>query len=80
MAFATHPERTLLVQIGSVKEFSDVGGRHVVHMTGDFAKRQELATKLSNAGCDVDTSGADWVTVGDFTDPQARTPRMKRLR
>lgn len=77
MAFATHPGRTLLVQVGNVKEFSDVGGRHVVHMTSDYAKRQELATKLTNAGCDVDTSGSDWVTVGDFTDPQARTPPKK---
>lgn len=77
MAFATHPGRTLLVQIGNVKEFSDVGGRHVVHMTGDYAKRQELATKLTNAGCEVDTSGSDWVTAGDFTDPQARTPKAK---
>lgn len=78
MAFATHPGRTLLVQVGSVKEFSDVGGRHVVHMTDDYAKRQELATKLTNAGCDVDTSGSDWVNAGDFTNPQARTPKKKK--
>ena len=78
MAFATHPAQTVLVQIGTVKEFSDVGGRHVVHMSNDFAKRQELATKLTNAGCDVDMSGSDWVRAGDFTDPQARAPRRKR--
>jgi predicted nucleotide-binding protein len=74
MAFASHPSRTVLVQVGNVKEFSDVGGRHVVHMTNDFGKRQELATKLKNAGCDVDDSGSDWVRTGDFTDPQARAP------
>jgi hypothetical protein len=78
MAFAAHPGRTVLVQIGNVKEFSDIGGRHVVHMTGEFAKRQEFVAKLSNAGCDVDTSGADWVTAGDFTDPLARVPKRKR--
>lgn len=80
MAFATHPGRTLLVQVGNVKEFSDVGGRHVVHMTGDYAKRQELVTKLTNAGCDVDTSGSDWVTAGDFTDPQARAPKKMAIK
>lgn len=74
MAFATHPDRTVLVQLGYVREFSDIAGRHVVHMSNDFAKRQELATKLRNAGCDVDTSGADWVKAGDFVDPQARMP------
>lgn len=74
MAFVTHPGQTVLVQIGTLREFSDVAGRHVVHMTNAFEKRQELATKLKNAGCDVDTTGSDWVTAGDFTDPLVRTP------
>lgn len=74
MAFATHPDRTVLVQLGNVREFSDVAGRHVVHMSNEYSKRQELATKLMNAGCDVDTTGTDWVEAGDFVDPQARVP------
>jgi predicted nucleotide-binding protein len=80
MAFATHPSQTILVQVGNVKEFSDVAGRHVVHMSGEFSKRQELAIKLANAGCDVDTSGSDWVSAGDFTDPLARVPKGKAKR
>lgn len=79
MAFATHVDKTVLVQLGQVREFSDIAGRHVVHMANAFEKRQELATKLSNSGCDVDTSGSDWVNVGDFTDPLARPP-AKRMR
>lgn len=74
MAFATHPDRTVMVQLGTVREFSDVAGRHVVHMSNEYTRRQEFATKLRNAGCDVDTSGTDWVNAGDFVDPQARTP------
>lgn len=74
MAFATHPDRTVIVQIGYGREFSDVAGRHVVHMSNEYPKRQELATKLANAGCDVDTTGTDWVKAGDFVDPQARVP------
>lgn len=77
MAFATHPDRTLLVQVGNVKEFSDVAGRHVVHMNDSFEKRQEFATKLKNAGCDVDTSGSDWMRAGDFSDPMGRVPTPK---
>ena len=57
MAFATHPDQTVLVQLGSLREFSDVAGRHVVHMTNTFEKRQELATKLKNAGCDRNGNG-----------------------
>ena len=77
MAFATHPDRTVIVQVGNVREFSDVAGRHAVHMSNDYSKRQELAVKLKNAGCDVDTSGSDWVEAGDFVDPQARIPATK---
>jgi hypothetical protein len=74
MAFVTHPDQTVLVQLGTLREFSDVAERHGVHMTNAYEKRQELATKLKNAGCDVDTTGSDWVDAGDFTDPLARTP------
>jgi predicted nucleotide-binding protein len=74
MAFATHPDRTVIVQLGNVREFSDLAGRHVVHMSNEYSRRQELVTKLRNAGCDVDTTGTDWVGAGDFVDPQARVP------
>lgn len=77
MAFSSHPDKTVMLQLGSLRPFSDIIGRHVVHMSNNPAKRQELATKLSNAGCDVDTSGTDWLSAGDFTDPEARRPRKR---
>jgi predicted nucleotide-binding protein len=77
MAFATKPDRTVMVQMGQVREFSDVAGRHVVHMSNDPAKRQELVVKLKNAGCDADTTGTDWLSSGDFVDPLTRTPSDK---
>lgn len=67
MAFGKDPNSTLLVQVGDVRPFSDVAGRHTLHMTNDAAKRQELVTKLANAGCNVDTSGTDWFKAGDFS-------------
>jgi predicted nucleotide-binding protein len=66
MAYGKNPNSTVLVQLGDVRPFSDVAGRHIVHLSNDFNSRQELAIKLSNAGCEVDTSGSDWLTVGDF--------------
>lgn len=80
MAFSSHPDRTVLVQLGNLRPFSDVAGRHVVRMSDDFASRQELATKLANAGCDTDTGGTDWVTAGDFTDPETRAQGEKVAR
>jgi predicted nucleotide-binding protein len=78
MAFATHADRTVMVQLGNVREFSDIAGRHVVHMSNEYAKRQELAIKLRNAGCDVDTMGTDWVNAGDFGDPLSKSPSVTR--
>ena len=66
MAIGRYPERTVLVQIGEHRPFSDIAGRHITHMDDTPQKRQELATKLANAGCKVDTSGSDWFSAGDF--------------
>ena len=66
MALGRNQDSTLLVQLGDIRPFSDVGGRHVLHLTEGPHCRQEFATKLANAGCNVDTSGTDWLTAGDF--------------
>jgi predicted nucleotide-binding protein len=66
MAFGRNPENTVLVQIGELRPFSDVAGRHIVKMSGEATSRLELATKLANAGCNVNTTGSDWLTAGDF--------------
>lgn len=75
MAFGKDPNSTVLVQIGEVRPFSDVGGRHVVHLSNQPTSRQEFVTKLANAGCNVDTTGADWLTAGNF----AAQPSNKAL-
>lgn len=66
MAFGRFPEQTVLVQIGDIRPFSDIGGRHIVHLTNSTPSRQELITKLANAGCNVSVTGIDWHTEGDF--------------
>ncbi len=67
MAFGRDPNSTILVQVGEIRPFSDVAGRHLLHMTSEAASRHELVTKLANAGCNVDTSGSGWLTAGDFS-------------
>ncbi len=66
MAFGRNPNSTILVELGELRPFSDVAGRHVVHLSNSPTSRLELATKLANAGCNVDTSGSDWLTAGNF--------------
>ncbi|MDJ0375876.1 nucleotide-binding protein [Cryobacterium sp. PH31-L1] len=69
MALGRDPQRTILVEVGTVRPFSDIAGRHSVRLSNDSARRQELANRLRTAGCDVDLQGTDWHSTGDFTAP-----------
>lgn len=69
MALVSHPDRTILVQIGNVRPFSDVAGRHIVHMDDSTEKRQELASRLEDAGCPANLVGTDWHKAGDMKPP-----------
>jgi hypothetical protein len=64
-----HPDKTILVEVGRLRKFSDIAGRHVVRLTDDFEKRNDLANRLENLGCKVDKQGTDWTEAGDFTVP-----------
>jgi hypothetical protein len=60
-------ERTIIVEVGRVKPFSDVAGRHVLRFDGSPGRRNALAERLRIAGLDPDTSGTDWLNTGDVT-------------
>lgn len=66
MAFGTHAGRTLLVEVGQIKPFSDIAGRHVVRLSNSPESRNDIAQRLRTAGCDVSTIGNDWLKAGDF--------------
>ena len=58
--------RTVLVEIGPIKSFSDVSGRHVVRYDGSPAMRNAFAERLRVAGLDVNTTGSSWLQVGEI--------------
>lgn len=67
MAMGRNQERTVLVEIGTLRPFSDIGGRHVVRLNNTSPRRQEFAQRLRNAGCPVDLAGTRWHNAGDLT-------------
>lgn len=67
MAMGRDERRTVLVECGRPRPFSDIGGRHVLRLDNSSRARQELAHRLQDAGCAVNLSGDQWHTVGDFT-------------
>lgn len=66
MALGRDSKRTVLVEVGAVRPFSDVAGRHAIRLDNSVANRQALAKRLETAGCEVNLTGTDWHTAGDF--------------
>ncbi len=69
LALGRAAQRTVLVEFGKVRHFSDIAGRHVVRVSDSVASRQHIASRLQAVGCAVDLSGTDWHVAGDFTTP-----------
>ena len=65
-AFGSHPDATVLVQVGVVRKFSDTEGLHIVHLADSPLCRKDISQRLETAGCEVDLSGNDWLSAGDF--------------
>jgi hypothetical protein len=66
---AWNENRTVLVELGTCRPFSDIGGRHLLRLNNSTQRRQELADRLKTAGAAVSMSGTDWHSAGDFPLP-----------
>lgn len=79
LALGAHPKKTVMVQVGKVKAFSDIGGRHMVRLTNDQASRNSFANRLARICPAVDRLGNDWMNVGKFepTEPKQRVNWMR---
>ncbi|MEO6703524.1 MAG: TIR domain-containing protein [Jatrophihabitantaceae bacterium] len=66
-------DRTVILEIGPVKSFTDAAGRHVIRYDGSPAMRHSLAQRLALAGLKVDTSGQHWLAAGDVSSALAAT-------
>ena len=61
------PERTVLVSLGTYRKFSDVDGRHILHLSDKAESRLAFADRLKKAGCAVVTENRSaWLTAGSF--------------
>jgi predicted nucleotide-binding protein len=78
MAMGYDSKRTVLVEIGALRPFSDTIGRHTVRLDNTSVKRKELAQRLKTAGCPVDLEGNDWLSAGSFEVQQP--PQSNKVR
>lgn len=79
MAMGRDHGRTILVELGVVRPFSDVAGLHVVRLDDTPERRQELAQRLRAAGCVVNTDGSDWYRADRFGGAVERVQRSSEL-
>lgn len=75
LALGAHPEKTVIVQVGKVRPFSDIAGKHLVKLSDATSTRNDLANRLVKIGCDVNRVGSDWMTAGTFVPAEAGTAR-----
>jgi predicted nucleotide-binding protein len=77
MAMARHQEKTIMVQVGTIKGFSDIFGRHIMHLNNSPTSRNNFVLRLEQV-CKVDRTGNRWMEVGDFT-PAIPKPKKKKV-
>jgi predicted nucleotide-binding protein len=77
LAMGRHPLKTVLVRVGRVKAFSDVGGRHIASLGEDFDSRNDFANRLQKAGCPVNRIGNDWAKTGVFEPTESKAAKKK---
>ena len=78
LALGAHPEKTVIVQVGKVRPFSDIAGKHLVKLSDAASTRNDLANRLAKIGCEVNRVGSDWMTAGAFAPTEARPARKPR--
>jgi predicted nucleotide-binding protein len=66
LALGAHSDKTILVQVGEIREISDIAGKHMVHLTDDASSKQALAQRLETKLKFRIDPNANWLTVGRF--------------
>jgi predicted nucleotide-binding protein len=80
IAIGTHHAKTLIVRVGDVKPFTDIGGMHILHLTGSDQSRHDFANRLEDLGCDINRDGDHWLRAGEFspTEPKAKKTAKRK--
>jgi len=66
IAMGRDEKRVIIVEIGNIRPFSDIGGRFAIRLDNTIKKRSMLARRLSDAHCKIDMYNDNWTRVGNF--------------
>jgi hypothetical protein len=79
MALYKYRDRTVLVELGRMRQVSDLGGIHALRMNNSMEKRRELAERLRDAECEIRMEGTAWQTAGNFDEAIGDDPPTSRI-
>ena len=66
MVLMAYPERTVIVEFGSLRRIADLAGLNVIRFDGSNASVGKIAQRFKVAGCPVNYAGSDWHDVSAF--------------
>jgi predicted nucleotide-binding protein len=66
MALMAYPERTIVIEIGSLRSIGDLAGLNVIRFDGSGRAIAKVVSRLRAAGCLVDDSDTDWKDASRF--------------
>jgi predicted nucleotide-binding protein len=78
IAIGTHHRKTVIVQAGDVKPFTDIGGMHILRLSGSDRSRHDFANRLEDLGCKIDRDGDHWLRAGNFTPTGPKVKKAKK--
>ena len=73
MVLMAYPERTLIVEFGTLRRVTDIAGRNIIRFDGSSVAVGKIVTRLKTAGCRVNDDGSDWRDLSAFTGFDAYT-------
>ena len=79
IAIGTHHKKTVIVEVGDVKPFTDISGMHILRLTGADHSRHEFCQRLQSLGCNIDRDGDRWLRAGDFTPSRLTVKKVGRV-
>lgn len=79
MALMAYPERTIIIELGSLRPVSDLSGLHVVRFDGSGPAIAKVISRLKGAGCSVDESDRSWRDPARFAHLAAFTRKPRKL-
>jgi predicted nucleotide-binding protein len=66
MVLMAYPERTLIVEAGTLRPIADLAGRNVIKFDGSPEAVGKIVQRLKLAGCQVNDAGSDWRDLRPF--------------